>query len=79
MAKDFDWFWDNYDKDRSRTHQWNKNKPQVLSSGVCKKCDYEGTSIGSDCLCGEYHTWCDVCWGYWPTHEDSERYEKEFA
>ena len=78
MTKDFDWFWDNYDKDPNREHQWVKGRMQSVSSGVCKQCEYEGTAIGGDCTCGAIHTWCYVCWGYWPNHEASERYEREF-
>ena len=78
MAKDTEWFWANYDLDWNREHQYAKDTMQSISSGVCNKCDYEGKAIGSECTCGDVHTWCDVCWGYWPNHEAAKRYEMEF-
>lgn len=76
--KDFEWFWDNYDKDIYREHKYRQGTSQGVNSGVCDKCAYWGTAVSSECECGEIHYWCDVCWGYWPSHEALERYEREF-
>lgn len=77
MPKDYDWFWDNYDQNPDREHQYVES--QMVNSGVCPKCNYWGTTVSSKCKCGEVHSaWCEVCWGYWPTHEALERYEREF-
>ena len=41
-------------------HKWT-GLGQGINSGLCD-CNFHGEIIFSECVCGEYHSWCRTCW-----------------